>query len=107
MKNLCRSLLFLGLAFLLITPLAACGSPPSTAHLTGQQAISIIQVYGVPTLQPKAVPAGNWDAYYEDNGRWKVQGKVEMSYPSGDYVYHTTWIYDDHTVRMKDLKHFQ
>ncbi len=73
------------------------------SKISADEAVGIVVTYGVPTLKPRAVPVGNWSAYYEDNGRWKVQGQVRVSYPSGDYDYLTTWIYNGHTVRMKEM----
>ena len=73
------------------------------SKITANQAIDAVVTYGVSTMQPPATWIPPWSAYYEDNGRWKVQGNVEVSYPGGDYIYFTTWIYEDNTVRMEEI----
>lgn len=73
------------------------------SRISADEAVGIVVTYGVPTLKPQAVPIAPWSADYEGNSRWKVQGKVEVSYPTGDYVYFTTWIYEGNTVTMEEM----
>jgi len=73
------------------------------ASMTADEIINIVQVYGVPAIPHGAVPMGKWSAYYEGNGRWKVRGQVRLNYPSGNYDYSITWLYDGRNVSATEV----
>ncbi len=60
-------------------------SAPST--VTTEQVINMVLTYGVPAMQHEAVVIGEWNIYYEADGRLRVQGQVRLQYPSGSYDY--------------------
>jgi hypothetical protein len=88
------------LIVLLVVPLLGCALlQPLTnpAALTRIQAITLIQIYGVPYIDDyyeKTVgeeeaqatgeigyvtPVGHWEADYEDGGDWRIEGEVETN----------------------------
>lgn len=97
MRGKAKALLLSSLLVLLVTPLLGCGfletliNPPA---LNRQQAIAIILVAGVPYIDDylvetvgeeeaeeygtigTATPFGTWDASYQGEGKWEIQGTV-------------------------------
>ena len=86
-------------------PTAPPSSPakPPQAYMTEQQVISLVQVYGVPAMGQGIVALGNWSAFYEGDGRWRVRGQVRQSGSNGDFDYSTTWLYNGQTISAIDV----
>lgn len=103
------SLLCISLIFLLTVSIVACAETPMSSPapasnvpptITATEVINIVITYGLPTFRGGATPVGDWSARNEGSGKWEAQGQVLASYPSGDYYYLTTWIYDGQTISL-------
>lgn len=97
MRNKAKGFWLSGLVALLVVPTLGCGflenliNPPT---LNRQQAVGIVLVAGTPYIDDyladalgeeeaqaygkigTATPTGDWDASYQGEGEWEIQGTV-------------------------------
>ena len=119
MRGKAKRCLLSSLVVLLVVPLLGCGflenlmNPPA---LTRQQAVALVVVVGVPYLDDyiketmgeeeaqaygeigSVTPTGDWDANYQGEGEWEVQGPVTTE-KWGECL--TTWTLSEADSKMR------
>lgn len=117
MKIKTTCFLLSALVALLVIPLAGCELlQTQDSRLTSQQVTCIVLNYGVPYIDQyyseivevedyqasggvgNVTAFGQWDAYYEGNGIWRVQGAVKSN-SWGNWL--TTWTLDENTGALR------
>jgi len=113
MKGKVMRFFLVGLLALSLPSFLSCITAP-TDKLTNQQVVAVIlnsvpyidyylEQEGRPLTNSTSIrPFGDWEAFNEGDGNWRVQGKVVVSYPDGDKYCSTTWTFteDGGVVRL-------
>jgi len=100
-------LLTLSLVLLLTIPLLSCSPSSNMGHLTEEQVISIIQVYGLPTIKVYGEPlhpVGHWAAVYESGDKWRVRGAGVVKLEGEDYYCPTEWTYNSKRIELVNIE---
>ncbi|MFC1995401.1 hypothetical protein ACFLVM_00790 [Chloroflexota bacterium] len=120
MKNRVKWFLLVVLVTMLFVSFPACNlvsgiSTPSTT-LNSQTAMQIIVYQAVPyidhylkeagqsALNQPVSGVGNWNANFEGNGIWRVEGQVLVQYPSGGKNCSTAWTLSEVDGAIKLVK---
>lgn len=128
MKSSVKWLFPVGLLIVLLVLLSACGSipglsppPPQTPQtpqtaltnagataIIAYQAVPYIDYYlkqaGQPTLDQQVTASGDWNAVYQGEGVWRVEGSVMVVYPSGNKDCATAWTLNETDGTIKLVK---